>query len=227
MKPIDVIAIDGPVGVGKSSVARLLASRLGWQHLDTGAMYRAVALLGLEQGADLASGEKIGEIARAMKFEIHPEVQGQRVIVNGRDATEAIRSHDVNSAVSIVSDHVAVREELGRRQKAMGHAAPSVAEGRDMGTVVFPDARWKFFLDADPRERAQRRGKEFAEKGAPLSEAELLASLAERDRRDRERPVGALRVAKDAVVVDTTGIGLDRVVAILEQIVRAEMPATR
>jgi cytidylate kinase len=222
---VEVVAIDGPVGVGKSSVARLLSSKFGWQHLDTGAMYRAVAWLALESGVDPADAAKTGEIARAMKIEFHPSAEGQRVTVNGREATEAIRSHEVNNAVSIVSDHVGVREELGRRQKEMGRARPSVAEGRDMGTVVFPDARWKFFLDADPRERARRRGNEFAQKGNALPEAELLASLAERDRRDRERPVGALRVAADAVVVDTTGMDLNRVVHVLECIIRADMPA--
>lgn len=217
---IDLIAIDGPVGVGKSSVAHELARRFGWQHLDTGAMYRAVALAALESGTRLEDAEACGRLARGMALEFQPAGDGQRVILNGRDVTEAIRSAEVTAAVSTAADHVPVREELGRRQKELGHRAPSVAEGRDMGTIVFPLARWKFFLDADPLERARRRGRQLDEEGNPMDEAALLASVAERDRRDRERPVGALRIAEDAIVVDTTGLPFERVVAVIEAIVR-------
>jgi cytidylate kinase len=217
---IDLVAIDGPVGVGKSSVAHELASRFGWQHLDTGAMYRAVALMALESGRDPADADACAAIARTMQFEFRPDPGGQRVLLDGRDVSDAIRTPEVTEAVSTTSDHPAVRIELGRRQQELGHAAPSVAEGRDMGTIVFPQARWKFFLDADPLERARRRGRQLDEQGKPIPEEELLASVAERDRRDRERPVGALRVADDAVLVDTTGIPFVRVVAMLEAIVR-------
>jgi cytidylate kinase len=217
---IDLVAIDGPVGVGKSSVAHALAERFGWQHLDTGAMYRAVALAALEARCALDDEDDCGRLARAMAFRFEMTGAGQRVFLNDRDVTDAIRSAEVTAAVSNVADHVAVREELGRRQKELGERAPSVAEGRDMGTVVFPQARWKFFLDADPHERAQRRGRQLDEQGNPADEAELLASVADRDRRDRERPVGALRIADDAIVVDTTGLSFERVVALLEAIVR-------
>jgi len=219
---IDVVAIDGPVGVGKSSVAAQLAGRLGWQHLDTGAMYRAVAHRALKNKISLDDEKGCAEAARVMKFEFVPSPGGQRVLLDGEDATEAIRSHEVNRAVSAVADCVAVREELGKRQRDLGRSKPSVAEGRDMGTVVFPDARWKFFLDADPLERVNRRGTQMISEGKSLEESKLLASIAERDRRDRERPVGALRVAKDAILIDTSRMSLERVISLLEQMVRAE-----
>ncbi len=186
-------------------------------------MYRAVALGASRKRISLDDESACGEFAREMKFDLVGSQKGQRVILNGEDVTEAIRSHEINGAVSSVSDLVPVREELGRRQREMGVVGPSVAEGRDMGTVVFPDARWKFYLDAEPLERAKRRGKQLTEEGKPLADAELIAAIAERDRRDRERPVGALRIADDAVIVDTTGMNLERVVSILEKLVRGEM----
>lgn len=219
---IELVAIDGPVGVGKSSVATRLAERLGWQHLDTGAMYRAVAWLALQSGADPTDEAACADLARAMQFEFKTSDGGQRAIVNGEDASEAIRSHEVTEAVSSIADLVAVRKELGRRQRAMGLAARSVAEGRDMGTVVFPEARWKIFLEAAPLERARRRGAQFEAEGSAMDNEALLASIAERDRRDRSRPVGALRVAPDAITLDTTGLTLDCVVGIMESIVRAD-----
>ncbi len=218
---IELVAIDGPVGVGKSSVATGLAARLGWQHLDTGAMYRAVALLALQSRTDPTDEAACMGLARGMQFEFKTAEGGQRAIVNGEDASEAIRSHEVTEAVSSIADLVAVREELGRRQRAMGLASRSVAEGRDMGTVVFPEARWKIFLEAAPLERARRRGAQFEAEGSAMDNEALLASIAERDRRDRSRSVGALRVADDAIMLDTTGLTLDRVVGIMESIIRA------
>lgn len=221
---IDVVAIDGPVGVGKSSAASRLATRLGWLHLDTGAMYRAATLLALRGGVPLDDADACARLAVGMDLVFEPTPSGQRVILFGEDATEAIRTPETSRAVSNVADHPGVREELGRRQRRMGVASPSVVEGRDMGTVVFPDARWKFYLDADPLERARRRGAQMSEGGAAVDEAELLRDVAERDRRDRERPVGALRVAPDATVLDSTGIPLDRVVEIMHTLVAPEPP---
>lgn len=220
---IDVVAIDGPVGVGKSSVAHKLADRFGWRHLDTGAMYRAVALKALGQGIDVADAGACTELARQIEIEFEPAPGGQKVLIDGRDATREIRSAAVTEAVSAVADHVEVRAEMTARMQKMGEAAPSVAEGRDMGTVVFPQARWKFFIDAELGERAQRRGDQLEDQGDSQDVAELQKSITARDRRDRERPVGALRVADDAVIVDTTGIGLERVVGLIEAIIRADM----
>lgn len=227
MSVIDLVAIDGPVGVGKSSVAGGLARKLGWQHLDTGAMYRAVALLALQKHVALTDEEGCATLASSMDFRFEPRQAGQRIFVGGEDATEAIRSKAVTEAVSAVADLKPVRAALVARQRAMGECAPSVAEGRDMGTVVFPDARWKFYLDADPRERAQRRGRELEANGKPIPPAELAASIAERDRRDRERPVGALRIADGAILVDTTQMELQRVIAILESLVRGRPAQSR
>ena len=220
---IELIAIDGPVGVGKSSVAGLLAERFGWQHLDTGAMYRAVALRVIQRNASPDDEEACAEIARAMHLGFRPSPEGQRVVLDGEEVTEAIRSREVTEAVSSVADLIEVRKELNRRQKELGEAVPSVAEGRDMGTVVFPQARWKFYLDADPMERARRRGDQLAAEGKAVDDEELLKAIGERDRRDRERPLGALRIADDAIIVDTTGMNLERVVSILEQLVSGGM----
>jgi cytidylate kinase len=186
-------------------------------------MYRAVALLALGPGGPPEDEARCAELARSMQLEFEVVGDGQRVMLNGQDVTAAIRSAEVTRAVSAVADHPAVREELVRRQRELGIAGPSVAEGRDMGTVVFTDARWKFFLDADPAERAQRRRLQLEHEGHPMEREELIASIAERDRRDRERPVGALRIAEDAILVDTTSMSLERVVTILEQIVKGEM----
>ncbi|MCH8332932.1 (d)CMP kinase [Candidatus Sumerlaeota bacterium] len=217
----EVIAIDGPVGVGKSSVASRLAAALGWQHLDTGAMYRAVALKALQCGASPSDETACADLAHSMRLEFRPMEGGQQVILDGEDVTEAIRAPEVTEAVSEIADLRGVREELGRRQRELGAGAPSVAEGRDMGTVVFPSARWKFYLDAAPQERARRRGAQLRDEGNPVQEAALLEAIAERDRRDRERPVGALKIARDAIVVDTTGMNLDRVVSVLMGVVSA------
>lgn len=220
---IDVVTIDGPVGVGKSSVAARLAARLGWRRLDTGAMYRAVALQALRQGVSPRDDAACGRLADRMKLEMSGSEDGQRIVLDGEDVTEAIRSAEVTAAVSEVADQPLVREELRRRQRQWVEAAPTVVEGRDMGTIVFPRARWKFFLDADPMERARRRNVQLGSETSETPDEELLASIAERDLRDRTRPDGALRVAEDAVIFDTTHIDLDRVVDTLAHMIGADM----
>lgn len=192
-----VIAIDGPAGSGKSSVARALAAALGWSFLDTGAMYRAVTVEALERGVDPADAEAVAAIARSAVVETLP-----RVRVNGRDVEDAIRTERVNEAVSVVAANPAVREQMVARQRAFAADQPegTVVEGRDITTVVFPGATAKVFLTASLEERARRRGEEG------------VASLARRDEADSSREASPLRRAPDALVLDTTGRSVDEAV---------------
>jgi CMP/dCMP kinase len=203
-----VIAIDGPAGAGKSSVARGVAAALGLTYLDSGAMYRCVALAALEAGLDLDDGEALGALARPLRIDF----EGERVLLDGRDVSAAIREPGVTAAASRVSVHPQVREALVARQRALIAAGRYVAEGRDIGTVVSPDSPLKVFLSASEEERARRRA---AQSGEPYEA--VLAAQRERDGRDREREHGALRAAADAVELDTTGVSLDEVV---ERVVR-------
>lgn len=198
-----VIAIDGPAGAGKSSVARGVAAALGFTYLDSGAMYRCVALAGLEGGADLGDGETMGALAASLRIEL----DGERTILDGRDVSAAIREPRVSEAASRVSAHPLVREALVARQRQLIAAGRYVAEGRDIGTVVSPDAPLKVFLTASADERARRRAAQTGE-----HEAAVLAAQRERDERDETREHSALRAADDAVEVDTTGLRLDEVV---------------
>ncbi len=198
-----VIAIDGPAGAGKSTVARALAQRLGFTYLDSGAMYRAVALAGVEAGVGLDDGAAMGELARSLEIEL----DGDRVALDGRDVSAAIRSPKVSAASSRVSVHPAVREALVARQRELIAAGRYVAEGRDIGTVVSPDSPLKVFLTASPEERARRRAEQTGE-----DPDAVLAAQRERDARDESREHSALRAADDAVELDTTGLALDQVV---------------
>ncbi len=199
-----VIAIDGPAGAGKSTVARALAGELGFTYLDSGAMYRCVALAALRGGADPDDGEAVGALAEALAIDF----EGQRVLLGGEDVSAAIRSPEVTAAASRVSVHPRVREAMVARQRHLIAAGRYVAEGRDIGTVVSPEAPLKIFLTASDEERARRRA---AETGEPV--AAVLAAQRQRDARDREREHGALRAAADAVELDTTGLALPEVVA--------------
>jgi cytidylate kinase len=198
-----VIAIDGPAGAGKSSVARAVAARLGFTYLDSGAMYRCVALAALEAGADLGDGERLGRLAAGLEIDFADGA----VSLDGRDVGAAIREPRVTEAASRVSVHPAVRAAMVARQRALIAAGRYVAEGRDIGTVVSPDSPLKVFLTASPRERARRRAAQTGE-----DEATVLAAQHERDERDETREHGALRAAEDAVEIDTTGLSLDEVV---------------
>ncbi len=199
-----VIAIDGPAGAGKSSVARGVGAELGLTYLDSGAMYRCVALAALRRGVDLDDGESLGALARSLEIDL----QGDSVRLDGGDVASAIREPDVTAAASRVSVHPAVREAMVAQQRALIAAGRYVAEGRDIGTVVSPDSPLKVFLTASDEERARRRA---AQTGEDFDA--VRAAQRERDGRDREREHGALRAATDAVEVDTTGLGLDQVVA--------------
>jgi CMP/dCMP kinase len=199
-----VIAIDGPAGAGKSTVARAVAATLGLTYLDSGAMYRCVALAGIEVEADLDDATAMGELARALRIDLDDE----RVVLDGREVGTAIREPQVTEASSRVSVHPAVREALVARQRQLIDAGRYVAEGRDIGTVVSPEAPLKVFLTASPEERARRRAAQTGE-----DEAAVLAAQRERDARDESREHSALRAAGDAVELDTTGLALDEVVA--------------
>jgi cytidylate kinase len=206
-----VIAIDGPAGAGKSTVARALAGRLDFTYLDSGAMYRCVALAALEQGADLDDAAAVGAIAGSLAIEL----EGDRVELEGRDVSEPIRDARVSEAASRVSVHAAVREALVARQRELIEAGRYVAEGRDIGTVVSPEAPLKVFLTASAEERARRRADQTGE-----DPAAVLAAQRERDERDETREHSALRLAADAVEVDTTGLTLDQVVDQIEALAR-------
>ena len=192
-----IIAIDGPAGSGKSTVARAVAQRLGWEFLDTGAMYRAVTAEALHRGLDVTDGDLIGELANGLKIATLP-----RVSVNGRDVEDEIRSDDVNQAVSIVAANPSVRASMVQRQREIAGSVSSgaVVEGRDIATVVFPDATLKVYLTASLEERSRRRGEEGED------------SVARRDEADSTRAASPLRQAEGAVVLDTTGRSIDEVV---------------
>jgi len=199
-----VIAIDGPAGAGKSTVARAVAAELGITYLDSGAMYRCVALAALEAGVDLDDGDALGALAEGLDIDLH----GCRVLLGGRDVSDPIRTPPVTAAASRVSVHPRVRAAMVERQRQLIAGGSYVAEGRDIGTVVSPEAPLKVFLTASEEERARRRA---AESGEPVEG--VLEAQRRRDARDSEREHGALRAAEDAVELDTTGLGLDEVVA--------------
>lgn len=198
-----VIAIDGPAGAGKSSVARAVAEELGFTYLDSGAMYRCVALAALEGATALDDGEALGALARELEIGL----DGRRVLLGERDVSAAIREPGVTAAASRVSVHPQVREALVARQRQLIAAGRYVAEGRDIGTVVSPDSPLKVFLTASDEERARRRAAETGEDFESVLDAQRR-----RDARDTEREHGALRAAADAVELDTTGLGLEEVV---------------
>lgn len=214
-----VVAVDGPAGAGKSTVAREVARRLGFLHLDTGAMYRAVTLAALRSGTDLADGVGLGEVARSARIEIESSADGRdRVLLDGEDVTEAVRSAEVTAAVSTVAAVRPVREALVAAQRRLARdGSGAVLEGRDIGSVVFPDARWKFYLDASADERARRRASEIAEFGRPADADAIRREIDRRDAADSNRPVNPLVRLPDAVYLDSTGLTVEQVV---EEIVR-------
>jgi cytidylate kinase len=198
-----VIAIDGPAGAGKSSVARAVAEELGFTYLDSGAMYRALALAALESGVGLDDGEALGRLADGLEIVL----DGRRALLGQRDVSAAIRESGVTAAASRVSVHPRVREAMVERQRQLIVAADYVAEGRDIGTVVSPEAPLKVFLTASDEERARRRAAQTGEDFESVLDAQRR-----RDARDTEREHGALHAAADAVELDTTGLGLEEVV---------------
>ena len=210
-----IITIDGPAGAGKSSVARRLAQRLGFYFLDTGAMYRAVALAALRRGIDVSQPDLLA----ALVDELDIRVDGDRVLLDGEDVGQAIRTSEVTALVSAVADHPRVRQRLVQLQRQAAEGRNIVTEGRDQGTVVFPDADLKIFLTASPEVRARRRQAELLARGESIELDELLQQIKERDRRDQSRQVGPLRKAGDAVEINTDSLSLDEVVDRIEALV--------
>jgi cytidylate kinase len=201
-----VIAIDGPAGSGKSTVAKAVAIRLGLEYLDTGAMYRSVAFAALRGGVDPEDAEVVGNLARNMELDVDPS---GKITVDGVDATIEIRGPEVTRAVSIVAANPVVRTEMRARQRQwVAKRGGGVMEGRDIGTVVFPDARLKVYLDASPEVRAARRSREVSD----LSYETVATDLARRDALDQNRTHDPLRTAEDAVVIDTSDLSVDQIV---------------
>ncbi len=212
-----IITLDGPAGAGKSSAARALATRLGWCYMDTGAMYRAVALTALERGIPLDDSPRIAVLAE----EVRIEFRDGRVNVDGRDVSVEIRTEAITAATRPVADAPPVREAMKRIQRRMAEGIDVVTEGRDQGSVVFPQAELKVFLTASPEERARRRHREELGRGhAPTLES-VLESQSRRDDADCARPVGAMRQADDAVLLETDGLSAEEVVQRLAELAEA------
>lgn len=215
------IALDGPAGAGKSTVARLVAKELGFVYVDTGSMYRAITWKVLKNGIPVSDERKIVEIARATDIRLKAGENGQQVYVDGFDVTSEIRTGEINQCVSLVARIPEVRELLVQKQKAMAAGKGVVMDGRDIGTKVLPDAEVKVFLTASVRERAERRFQEMNDPTITLEQLEK--DIAQRDKLDREREASPLVQAVDAVFLDTTGMPLDKVVATILDLCRTKV----
>jgi len=210
---IPVLAIDGPSGSGKGTVSRIVAQRLGWRLLDSGALYRLVALAGLQRGLDAQDVPAHAALAEAMEVVFGADAAGdEQVLLSGRDVSREIRQEEVGQGASRVAAWPPVRSALLERQRRFVSEPGLVADGRDMGTVVFPQARLKIYLTATPDERAARRHKQLKDKGSAVSLAALSREIAERDLRDSTRAVAPLRPAEDALILDSTGLPVAAVV---------------
>ncbi len=220
MRQRPIVAIDGPSGAGKSTVGRRLARELGFRYVDTGAIYRALALRARDEGVDLGDEPSLAALVTGLEIAFQWRGDDNRVLLSGVDRTEEVRREDVGMAASIVSRYPAVRAGLLDLQRRLGAPGGIVMDGRDIGTVVFPDAEIKFFLTADPAVRARRRHRELQAKGQATSLEQVAAALAERDRQDSEREVAPCRPADDAIVIDSSGMDPGRVLAVMADRVR-------
>ena len=216
-----IIAIDGPAGAGKSTIASRLARKLGYVNLESGAMYRALALKAIDHDLSFDDEAALVKLAETSRIELEPMIGGNRTLLDGRDVSSRIRERDVTEGASRVSVHPQVRERLVELQRAMGAAGGVVMEGRDIGTKVFPNADLKIFLDADPIVREQRRMQQQKIKGEVS--ADLAADLRERDHRDRTRSASPLVAASDAVVINSSSLSENEVLARVEELVRAKL----
>jgi cytidylate kinase len=219
-----IVAIDGPAGAGKSSVARRAAEELGFAFLDTGAMYRAATWRALQHNVDLEDEGAVAASTAAMKLEMRDDDGRTRVFVDDVEATDAIRTPEVTRVIYKIDEKPSVRQHLVRLQQQFGAQKATVAEGRDMGTVVFPDAACKIYLDASLEERTRRRARDLERAGVQVDVEALKREIAERDERSKKRAVSPLRQAKDAVLVDTTDLSPDEVVDAIVALARKRLP---
>lgn len=223
-----VITIDGPSGSGKGTVSALLAARLGWNFLDSGALYRLLAFAAGNHGVDLTNEEVLKVLAAHLDVQFKPGVAGrdQSIVLEGEEVTDAIRNEHIGAGASQVAAWPAVREALLQRQRAFRESPGLVADGRDMGTIVFPDAPLKIFLTASAEERARRRWEQLKAKGDDVNLASLLDEIRKRDERDMQRAVAPLKPADDAVHIDSTALSIDQVLTrIQDEIVRRDLAA--
>lgn len=216
-----VITIDGPVAAGKTTAARLLSARLGYCHIDSGGMYRALARKAMQEGLDLANPEMLLDLLAQTRFELRPGLEGLRILVDGEDVTGALRLPEIGTAASIVSTHPSVRKEMVKRQRELGAQGGVVMDGRDIGTVVFPQAPVKFYLTASPEVRGRRRFQESPRETRDLEGT--LAEVQQRDRRDMERLASPLKPAADAILIDTTFVSAEEVVTEMEKHIRRKL----
>ena len=219
-----IVAIDGPAGAGKSTLAAHLARHFGFLNLETGAMYRALALKAIENDLDFDEEAPLLELVTDTKIALEPQREGNRVLLDGMDVSRRVRDADVTAAASRISVHPHLRAWMVDQQRALGRQGGVVMEGRDIGTAVFPDAEVKIFLDADPAVRGNRRFRQ-ATPAPAITEEAILKELKERDQRDRNRAESPLRPAEDAVILDSTAMTLAEVLAKAEEIVREHLPA--
>ena len=220
-----IVAIDGPSGAGKSSITKMLARRLGYLHIDTGAMFRAVALMAQRAGISCEEDAKLAELCRGLSITFQRDAENCRVLVNGEDVSSAIRNEEVGLLTSCISARKPVRDALLAMQRVMGKEGGVILEGRDIGTVVFPDAEVKFYLFASAEERGRRRYLELVARGEKATLEETIAKVVCRDRQDEGREHAPLRKAEDAVPVDSTALSIEEVLEFMESTVKQRLGA--
>lgn len=212
-----VIAVDGPSGAGKSTISRALSKRLGYLEIDTGAMYRAMAWLAQQSNLDLSNQEAVQAFSQQAEVELQLHNGSTKVIANGQDITNEIRTPEISRLTSQISALAPIREALLSLQRKMGKSGGVILDGRDIGTVVFPDAELKFFLSASAEERGRRRFLELQAKGVQTTLEETVQEVIQRDRQDSERTLAPLRQAKDAIPIDSTGLNIEQVISLMEE----------